>query len=106
MGGTIQLFKEDFCLDKLIGETEVDSEAGMMSTGFTSGIFRFASGDRYVGEMHDSTSGIYLDGYGVLTTAAGDVFAGTWDMDVLDGTSSTDLLTDGCCNVANSWCSY
>ena len=78
------------------------------------GTFAYADGTTYVGEMQDSARGIYLDGYGTLTSSSGSKYSGAWEMDVvttrersmqgLGPMNSSDVL--GCCTAGNAWCSY
>ena len=81
---------------------------GMLASGFVMGTFVYADGSTYVGEMQDSSRGIYLDGHGTLTSSSGSTFSGKWEMDTLSQglgpMNSTDVL--GCCTAGNSWCSY
>jgi len=113
-GSTVQIFKSDFCIRRLTGETRLGAVEGMLSSGFVMGTFVYADGATYVGEMQDSMRGIYLDGYGTLTSASGSKFSGVWEMDTVTTRkrsqqgfgpmNSSDVL--GCCTAGNAWCSY
>jgi len=130
-GSVVQVFKPDFCIRRLTGETRDSTAEGMLSSGFVMGTFVYADGSTYVGEMQDSASGIYLDGHGTLTSASGEIFSGIWASDTLQaqldvnhgralskiaveptynlgmdsvGMNSSDVL--GCCTAAQGWCSY